>query len=298
MKTNCFLLGLILLYADARAEASYKISEAIQKKLVNVSMRGAKADTSFHGDYSSHYGPCMAMEITSAAGESLNLNLEYGYKLVPDDSSLQTMIVTQTLIVKLQPKQKKNCRIYAMCTEAHDGGPSSENAFVLRNRATGSLLELAGLLNRKKYQGDAAQNAVWCLTNDYQLHSIFSPDTAMMYDLRRFVAKAKGIGLDKIYAGASENSSTEPVRTFTRRTVYSGSLSYSFSRTSKVMIALFDEDNHMKKVYVNNETQRDGEYTYNYQIGSDEMANKKHYLRMFRDGRLEQEISIIPPPAP
>lgn len=60
------------------------------------------------------------------------------------------------------------------------------------------------------------------------------------------------------------------------------------------MIALFDEDNKMKRVYVNNETQREGTYTYNYQIGSDEMEQKKHYLRMFRDGKLEEEISILP----
>lgn len=293
MKTNPLLLLLILTSAGVQAETSYKLSEAIQKKLVSVNVKGAKADSTFKGEYSSHYGPCMAMEIVSATAENLNLNLEYGYRLVPDDSTLQTMIVTQTLIVKLQPKQKKNYRIYAMCTEAHDGGPSSENAFVLRNRATGNLLGLTELLNRKKYQGDAAQSAVWCFTNDYELHSIASDDTAMMYDLRRFVAKAKGIGLDQVYK-SDEGMPSAPVRTFTSRTIYSGSLSYSFSRTSKVMIALFDEDNHMKKVYVNNETQRDGEYTYNYQIGSDEMDNKKHYLRMFRDGRLEEEISIIP----
>jgi len=285
--------ALFLVALGANAETCYKLSEAVQKKLVSVNLHGAKADTSFKGEYSSHYGPCMALEVLSISGENLNLNLEYGYRLVPDDSSLQTMIVTQTLIVKLPPKQKKNFRVYAMCTEAHDGGPSPDARFVLRNRASGNLLGLTELLNRKKYQGDAAQNAVWCLTNNYNVSSIYSTDTTMMYDLRNFVAKAKGIDWKKVY---EENNYTPPapVRTFTTRTVYSGSLSYSFPRTSKVMIALFDEDNRMKRVYVNNENQREGEYTYNYQIGSDEMDNKKHYLRMFRDGKLEEEISIIP----
>lgn len=294
MKPSFCFLFVIFHLLGAQAEASFKLYEAIQKQLVRVNVNGATSDTSFNGEYSSHYGPCMAMEIVSASNENLNLQLEYGYKLVPDDSTLQTMIVTQTLMVKLQPKQKKNYRIYAMCTEAHDGGPSPDAKFVLRNRATGNLLGLTELLNRKKYQGDAAQNAVWCFTNDYKINSIYSSDTAMMYDLRRFVAKAKGIELAKIYETSDNDSYVEPVRTFTSRTIYSGSLSYSFSRTSKVMIALFDEDNHMKKVYVNNETQHEGEYTYKYQIGSDEMNDKKHYLRMFRDGRLEEEISIIP----
>ena len=135
---------------------------------------------------------------------------------------------------------------------------------------------------------------MWCFTNDYDLSSISNEDTVMMYELRRFVAKAKGIDLAKIYLPETNGYVPEPVRTFSTRTIYSGSLSYSFGRTTKVMIALFDEDNHMKKVYVNNEMQREGEYTYNYQIGSDEMESKKHYLRMFRDGKLEEEISILP----
>jgi len=293
MKTRYYLSVLLFASGALPAEVSYTLPQAIQKKLVTMQIKGAKADTSFHGASSSHYGPCMAMEIYTSSSEALNLNLEYGYKLEPSDTNLQTMMVTQNLMVKLQPKQKKTYRIYAMCTQAHDGGPSPDAAFVMGKRTTGSLLGLAELINRKKYQNDAAQNAVWCLTDNYDVQTIFSEDTTMMYELRRFVAKAKGLSLDKIYEEKAVDT-YEPARTITTRTVYSGSLSYSCSKTSKVMIALFDEDNKMKRVYVNNETQREGTYTYNYQIGSDEMEQKKHYLRMFRDGKLEEEISILP----
>lgn len=293
MKPICYLLFVLLFVNKTYSETAYKLSEAIQKKLVSVNIAGAKRDTLFKGEFSSHYGPCMFMEVANSSAEALNLNLEYGYRLEPDDSSLQTMMVTQTLIVKLPPRQKKNYRIYAMCTEASDGAPSPSEKFRMAKRANGKLLGVAELINRKHYQNDAAQNAVWCLTNNHDLQSIYSEDTVMMYELRTFVAKAKGIPLSKIYE-ASNDGYSAPVTTYTTRTVYSGSISYSFSKTSKVMIALFDEDNHMKKVYVNNETQHEGEYTYNYHIGSDEMNDKKHYLRMFRDGRLGEEISIIP----
>lgn len=293
MKPFFCILMVVLFYHKTYAETAYKLSEAIQKKLVSINISGAKPDTSFKGILSSHYGPCMAMEIVNSSPEALNLNLDYGYRLEPDDSSLQTMMVTQTLIVKLPARQKRNYRVYAMCTEASDGAPSPLQKFRMAKRANGGLLGVAELINRKKYQNDAAQNAVWCLTDNHDLQSIYSEDTVMMYELRRFVAKAKGISDAKVYEANNTNYSA-PVRTYTTRTVYSGSISYSFSKTSKVMIALFDEDNHMKRVYVNNETQHEGEYTYNYQIASDEMSNKKHYLRMFRDGKLEEEISIIP----
>lgn len=292
MRTSLLLLLCISL-VYLHAESTYQLSEAIQKKLVHVEISGARPDTSFHGESSSHTGPCMALQITNAGAEPLIINLEYGYRLEPEDSSLQTMVVTKTLSVKLSARQKKNYRLYAMCTQAHDGGPSPDAAFRLGKRFNGNLLNLAALIHQKNYQTDAAQNAVWCLTDNYNLGSIYSTDTAMMYALRRFVAKAKGIAEEKILA-AEKYEAPEPVRTYSMRKVYSGTMSYRFSGTNKVMIALFDEANKMKRVYVNNETQREGEYTYNYEIGSDEMEEKKHYLRLFRNGKLEDEIAIVP----
>lgn len=289
---NRWIIGLLLI-SNNSAALTYSLSEAVQKKLVTVQFSGAKTDTAYRGEYSSHYGPCMLLEAKSIVSQNINLQLEYGYQLVPEDSALQTMMVTQTLMVQLAPKQKRHLRVYAMCTQAHDAAPSADKQFMLRKRAGGSLLGLAELINRKKYQTDAGQNAVWCLTDDYEISSIFSQDTVMMYELRTFVAKAKGLDLKTIYT-ASDIPANTPVKTFTTRTVYSGSFSYRFSKPSKILIALFDEANHMKRVYVNNETQREGEYTYKYQIGSDETENKKHYLRLFRDGKLQDEISIIP----
>ncbi len=288
-----FLLSLLLtgcLCFCQAAEVSCKLSEAIQKKLVSVKFTGAKDDTA-HMMQSSHYGPCISMEIASASADNLQINLEYGYILMPEDSSTQAMMVTQSLVASLNPKQKKNYRLYAMCTEASDGSPGSDDNFKIGKRSTGNLLGLAELLNRKKYQNDAGQDAVWCLTDNRDIHSIYSTDTGMMYDLRRFVAKAKNLPPASIYE--TEPTEAAPV-TYTTRYVYSGSLSYSLAGNHKVLIALFDEDNHMKKVYVNNESQRDGVYTYNYQLSSDEMDNKKHYLRMFRDGKMEEEITILP----
>ncbi len=287
-----FTLILLLASQMHATVAVYKLSDAIQKKLVSVKLRGAKPDTS--SQYiSSHVGACISMEIYSISADALQLSLDYGYRLEPDDSIVQTMMVTQTLIVHLAPKQKKNYRIYAMCTQAHNGAPSDAQNFALGKRFSGNLLSLAELINRKKYQSNAAQNAVWCLTDNYELSGIVDADTTQTYALRRFIAQVKGLPLESIYQGNSyDASASQPVMTI--RTTYTGSLSYNIVGTAKVMIALYDEDNHMKIVYVNNEMQREGQYTYNYRVTSDEMNNKKHYLRMFRNGKLDEEVSIIP----
>ena len=294
MKTYILTATLFFFSLVAKSAIKLTLTEAVNKKLVSVNMRGAEPDSTFKGEYSSHYGPCMALEVVSLSADDLNLALDYGYKLEPTDTTVQTMMVTQSLLVNLAPKQKKNYRLYAMCTEASQSGPNPKMAFKLGHRTYGHLLEMAELLHRKKYQGNTAQDAVWCLTDNHDISSIYSMDTAMMFDLRRQVAKAKGMLMSKVYEMEKPRSSGTSAPTFRITTTYSGSFTYNVSRSCKILIALFDEENHMKKVYVNNENQREGKYTYNYQISSDDTQNQKHYLRVFRDGKMEDEISILP----
>lgn len=286
------LLLLSFISFAAFAETNLSLAEALQKQLVKATFSGAKDDTA-HVMQSSHWGPCMSLEVTNQSSEALSLSLAYGYRLLPDDTNVQTMLVTQSLMVRLAPRQKKNYRVYAMCSEAGDAAPGSEKKFKMGKRASGHLLGLAELIERKKYQNSTAQDAVWCLTDNRDLHTIADDDTTLMYDLRRYVARAKGLPEASIY-GSPAAPAAEPQRTYSTRTVYSGSLSYSVSRTARVLVALFDEANHMKTVYVNNETQREGSYTYHYELSSEDMNHQKHYLRLFRDGKLEEEIAILP----
>lgn len=294
MKTYILTATFFFFSFVAKSAIKLTLTEAVNKKLVSVNMRGAEQDSTFKGEYSSHYGPCMALEVVSLSADDLNLALDYGYKLEPADTTVQTMMVTQSLLVNLAPKQKKNYRIYAMCTEASQSGPNPKMAFKLGHRTYGHLLEMVELLHRKKYQGNTAQDAVWCLTDNHDISSIYSMDTAMMFDLRRQVAKAKGMLMSKVYEMEKPRSSGTSAPTFRITTTYSGSFTYNVSRSCKILIALFDEENHMKKVYINNENQREGKYTYNYQISSDDTQYQKHYLRVFRDGKMEDEISILP----
>ncbi len=292
MHTQITLFILLLWSAPSFAETSITIAEAERRKLISIQFSGAEADSA-SPLLSSHWGPCMQMEVKSNVAESLLMSLDYGYQLVPEDTSLQTMVVTQSQIVKLGPGQKKKYKVYAMCTEAHDAAPAPSKKFKIGKRTNGHLLGLTELINRKKYHHDAGQNAVWCITNNYGLSSIYHEDTSVMYTLRRYVATAKNLPIASVYSDAENNVSiSQP--TIRTRTVYSGSLSYSITNNTKVLLALFDESNHMKRVYVNNELQREGIYTYNYEISSEETSNRKHYLRLFKDGRMVEEISINP----
>ena len=276
----------------SKAESTFSLTEALRRNLVSLEIKGANADSSNIGYTSSHFGPCLEMLLTNVSSQDLNISLDYGYKLDPDDSLVQTMVVTLPVKLLIGSRKRKRTAVYAMCIQAHDHAPSSQKKFRVGKRTSGNLLSLIEVINKRSYQSDAGQNAVWCLTDNYDIESIYSLDTSEMFGLRRFVAIIKGLPESSVYTG--NNQTNSPSIRYRSFAIYSGTISYNISQPSKVMIALFDEGDHMKKVYVNNENQKEGVYTYNYRISEDELENNKHYLRMIRNGKLEEEIAILP----
>jgi hypothetical protein len=276
--------------------ATYKLSDALKQGLVTAKITGAPMDDNAGSATSSHWGPCMQVVLTCKSTTAIAISMEHGYLLMPEDTNIQTMLVTQDFFVNLAPGQNKTQKLYAMCSEASDGSPSAAMDFKVGKRSTGNLLNIAALISKKNYQADAGQSAVWCISDKRDLFDIYSSDTTMMYDLRRFVAKAIG------YTGSIYDAPAPvyqeyvapppPKPVFT----YSGNVTYNVITPKKVFLALFDEQNHMKKVFVNNEYQKEGTYTYKYQISSADLGDKPHSLKLVIEGKIEQEIELKPMP--
>ncbi|MCS6933552.1 MAG: hypothetical protein NZM35_00190 [Chitinophagales bacterium] len=260
----------------------------MQRGLVRAQIKGALPDTTYTGEYSSNYGPCLAMHLSNTSSGRIAINLKHGYVLVPDDTNVQNMMVTKDITFTLEANQYKRFRIFAMCVEASNAAPQEKSLFKLGKRAEGNLLAIAEYINRKNYQNRAAQQAVWCITDSKPLSAISCSDTAVMNDLRRYVASLLKIPVEQAMNPFSHHSSAQ---LHFRQVIFTGSIGYSLPSPKKVMIALFDEQNRMKVVYVN-EMQRPGEYTYQYKINSSDLSGKKHYLRAYHDGVPVREITL------
>src|SRR6185436_16596957 len=109
-----------------------------------------------------------------------------------DDSSTQRMMTTANITFTLSAGEKKTIPIYAMCTEATDGSPSLDDRFSYGIAATGPLKDLVTFIASKNYQNEAAQSAVWSITDDISPYSIYDNDTAIKNSLTRMVCKLKG----------------------------------------------------------------------------------------------------------
>jgi len=102
------------------------------------------------------------------------------------------MIITQEDLIVLQPGRKKSVNLFAMCTEMHDRSPGKESHFGLSSMAEGNLMALAEFISSNKLQSRAAQEAVWVITDNNDVGSIYSDDADEMNKLQAIICKLTG----------------------------------------------------------------------------------------------------------
>jgi hypothetical protein len=172
-----FTLGLIILSTfnskaqdtlNNRKPAEISINEAIDKGMLELKISGAYDQRIFYEVVDKdgvHYGKCMAIILKSKIDSVVLLRLDCGTQLIPIDTSVQTMIVTQKAIFPLYPKETYATRFYAMCGQLHDAAPDIETTFRIGELADTALVKLANYLGANYAQNMLGQHAMWAFTD-------------------------------------------------------------------------------------------------------------------------------------
>ena len=112
-----------------------------------------------------HYGKCMAIILKSKIDSIVFIRLDCGIQLIPDDTAVQTMIVTRKAIFPLYPNEMYATKFYAMCGQIHDGSPIIESTFKVGEMGDSGLVKLANYLGDHFIQNMPGQHAVWAYTD-------------------------------------------------------------------------------------------------------------------------------------
>lgn len=187
-----FSILIIFVFASIIVHATeILLADAIQKGLVSAVFCGKLNDGTSHSS-SSYFGPCLNVNLQSTVKTTLNLRFEAGRFLESADTSEQRMMISRDEMIVLLPFKKKSLSIYAICTQMHDHSPGEESLLTLGPMAEGNLLALAQFLSKNNFQGLAAQEAVWAITDNNDPGSIFSDHADEMDKLLSLVCKLTG----------------------------------------------------------------------------------------------------------
>lgn len=192
---SCRNLQLLILFfipfCSVASTASVSINDAIARGLVNAVITSNTGD-SMQPFSSSHYGQCLRLQLTNLGKSPLNLHLENGRFLETSDTSEQRMIVTRQELISLQGGKMKSIPVYAMCSQMHDRSPGETSELSPGPMAEGNLLTLTRFLEKHNIQGVAGQEAVWVITDNNEIGSIFSDDEKELKLLQELVSRLTG----------------------------------------------------------------------------------------------------------
>jgi hypothetical protein len=163
--------------------------------------------------------------------------------------------------------------------------PGTNTVFYLGQLATGHLLELARLLSINKIFDYAAQNAIWCITNDNDLASIHSDNNEHTRILREFVSKATG---KKLYQEVVINTK------LTTEVLEKDTIIISNREGGELTLEFLNEDNEavfsfFKDKYYKPSTR----HTIRYSITYGGLPAGKYFIRLTRDNTIIYNKEIL-----
>lgn len=285
MKKAIFFFAVVLcsIISFKSYSDTLTLSSALKNKLITLNISGADKDDTT-GYYSRYTGDCMEIEIINLSGKSIKVYLEAGRFFEPEDTTIQRMIVTREQMIALEKGSKKKMNIYAMCSQMNNSSPKSTTSFILGKMAEGKLLELAQLISKNNFQGQAAQSAIWALTDNNDLYDIYSDNASEMIMLKNFVRKAKGLPENAV--SNSESSfelKTESPATFVKygTGTVSGSFQFKLKKDTPLNLFLYNEKGELARKSLENQIFKSGQNTLKFEFHYTHFPVGNYRLKMF-----------------
>jgi hypothetical protein len=284
MRTTYTLIFIILLSLKS---FGLSLSEAIADKKVMVDWTGSDYSTMPEAIKNSGFYPKMQMVITNQTNAPLTVNLDEGYLLQPNEEGYQAMLITQQIALDCPAKRQQKQLIYAMCTQLSHSGPGVQTHYKLGQKASPALLQLAQYIRMNNYQNNAAQQAVWSLTDRSPVLGIESSNEAVKNGLQGFVAQLMGTTLEKITSQEQRNK-TALLQEFNGNKV-DRNITFTADSITNVSVGFYDMDNHLiEPIFANRDFQK-GDHSIRYNPFPVKLREKNYTVKMIRDGELYRE---------
>ncbi len=186
MKYLFFISILIINNFDILAQS---LDQLLQAKKIEVLISHKADNESIDG--SNHRGECLKFKVTNKTNNFIGVDMQNGYHIENLTKPNQDLITTDNLIVKLKPNECKEIGVNAFCIQKNESSPKAQDAFRMMGRADAKMIELCKWLQKNKLYNHTAQQAIWCISDDVDLGSIYDTykDTATENSLVSLVCK-------------------------------------------------------------------------------------------------------------
>ncbi len=281
MKSHLFLsLGLCLVVSHSFAANTITLQEALNSGAVSIDQIYSLGG---------HTGQNMEFVITNTTNKTIDLSINSGWLFEPADEGLQTMMLVQHKNVVIEKQGKRKTKVYTLCTEAHDGSPSDEDGFAMTKRSTGKLEKIATYLADKSYYNDeAAQPAVWVVSNNHQLSAVFSSNKTIQKDLVKYVADLTGQDVPWYNVKHTIQPGTPPIPQYIE-----AGFEFELPEAQDLTFGVYDMYGKAMKLIIEDKPLRKGHYRFKLEMEVFHLEPGIYYARAHSGNKTWKERMIL-----
>jgi len=153
------------------------LEEALAKKMVSCKIAST-------GAYS---GESVSLTITNLSASNLNISIPNGTVFKPAEEGDQDLIIASDKVLAINGKATSTSILDGFCMEASDHSPQADNGMKLSKTSNANLQALTQFLNKKGYDENTIQQAVWVVSDGQSISYVDNEDVKAK-ELRTFLS--------------------------------------------------------------------------------------------------------------
>jgi hypothetical protein len=186
MIRKVFLVLLLAAFANPAWSIDEKNGYVSMGKLVSTGLLDVKVEM-LHKNKNG-----LNVTLENKTDDSLKVWIEPGRRFVAKDSVYQDWFIGDERMITIIPMGTVEQDLLGFCCQVHDRGPADRAKFEIGYMAPDTWIQLATLISQNDFPRAASQHAVWCLSDNLPVSSIYCEDETKVRPLRELVANIKG----------------------------------------------------------------------------------------------------------
>lgn len=267
-----FLLSTSFLFAK-----NISLTEAIEKGYIELSVEGEGG----------HTGKCLKLKINNLQRKKLDISIPAGLVFNSTDPTQQDLMIIEEKVLALEGNKKRVTKMYAACIQAPNGSPRLGSGFNMGMLASGYLLQVAQFLAQEKlYKSNAAQYAVWAVSDNKRVENIDDGKLANYVADLLGKSRPEYVVLHKTISQPGEPAYREAP------SVLKGRWKFQTEEDKIMTFGLYTKEGELKHAFFKNRKKKRGFHKFSFTFKIFNMPQGEYYVRLMSEDEVVEEKEV------
>jgi hypothetical protein len=284
-KIISFILATLLPFVSMASIHKMDLSDALRRKVVQLSA------VNFSGQYT---GRSVRLTVSNNnKKDSLDLTVNLGIILKPDDATCQPMVLAGEEELVLAPGKKGETEVQVFCGNAPRHCPSKNLRYTYLGLGSDTLITVLRFIHDSDLYDYLGQTAVWAIVNEHSLSGVYSTTRdALSKKLIDVICMATGRPHPDYYA-ITEQHVNPGEAAYTPKTMKIVAQFNVNLRTPTIMTAaVFDDKDHMIETIFERKLIGAGVHRLDAMFDAEAYGHGKYSVRLMNAERTLQEKKV------